>query len=78
MRLQLRGQFACMLADEFVNGLLGLDFDCGSVHGGTYETRLDCGYAAKDQCRNFQSRFGTVGKKLRVKRRLTQLVVVTI
>jgi hypothetical protein len=47
MRLQLRGQFACMLTDEFVNGLLGLDFDCGSVHGGTYETRLDCGYAAK-------------------------------
>ena len=38
-----------MLADEFVNGLLGLDFDCGSVHGGTYETRLDCGYAAKDR-----------------------------
>ena len=49
MRLQLRGQFARVLADEFVNGLLGLDFDCGSVHGGTYETRLDCGYAAKDR-----------------------------
>jgi hypothetical protein len=67
MRLQFRGQLACMLTDELVNGLLGLDFDCGCVHGGTYQTRLDCGYATKD--RAYVDRFGSLGKKLRVKRR---------
>jgi hypothetical protein len=59
-----------------VNGLLGLDFDCGSVHGGTHETRLDCGYA-QNTVPNV-SRFGANGKKLRVKQRLTPLVAVTI
>ena len=50
MRLQFRGQLARMLTDELVNGLLGLDFDCGCVHAGTYQTRLELRICNKRPC----------------------------